>query len=131
MTDYSELKRLAEAAGCVDWSWWTSNSALRLTTECNGRHGADGDAISAHRDSVECPEVYRAFIENASPANVSALIAEIEALRKAALAAREFIMHEAEVRGLLDENNEVSFRHPRRQAVVAALDAAMAKGEQP
>ena len=62
---------------------------------------------------------------------VMALIAEIEALRKAALAAREFIMHEAEVRGLLDENNEVSFRHPRRRAVVAALDAAMAKGEQP
>lgn len=54
------------------------------------------------------------------------LKAENEALRSAALAAREFIMHEAEVRGLLDENNEVSHRHPRRQAAIASIDAAMA-----
>ncbi len=54
------------------------------------------------------------------------LKAENEALRSAALAAREFIMHEAEVRRLLDENNEVSHRHPRRQAVIASIDAAMA-----
>jgi len=58
------------------------------------------------------------------------LKAEIEVLRKAALEAREFILHEAEVRGLLDENNEVSFRHPRRQAAIASIDAAMGKGEQ-
>lgn len=55
------------------------------------------------------------------------LKAENEALRSAALAAREFIMHEAEIRGLLDENNEVSHRHPRRQAAIASIDAAMAK----
>ncbi|KPB51357.1 Uncharacterized protein ALO57_00143 [Pseudomonas coronafaciens pv. oryzae] len=55
------------------------------------------------------------------------LRAECEALRKPLLAAREFIMHEAEVRGLLDENNEVSFRHPRRQATIAAIDAALSK----
>lgn len=56
------------------------------------------------------------------------LASENEALRKAALDAREFIVHEAEVRGLLDENNEVSFRHPRRQAAIASIDAAMSKG---
>ena len=56
------------------------------------------------------------------------LLAENKALRRAALDAREFILHEAEVRGLLDENNEVSFRHPRRQAAIASIDAAMSKG---
>jgi len=56
------------------------------------------------------------------------LLAENEGLRKAALDAREFILHEAEVRGLLDENNEISFRHPRRQAAIASIDAAMSKG---
>lgn len=55
------------------------------------------------------------------------LKAENEALRSAALAAREFIMHEAEVRGLLDETGQVSHRHPRRQAAIASIDAAMAK----
>jgi hypothetical protein len=59
------------------------------------------------------------------------LLAENEALRRAALDAREFILHEAEVRGLLDENNEVSFRHPRRQAAIASIDAAMSKVVQP
>jgi hypothetical protein len=59
------------------------------------------------------------------------LLAENEALRKAALEAREFILHEAEVRGLLDENNEVSFKHPRRQAAIASIDAAMSKAVQP
>jgi hypothetical protein len=59
------------------------------------------------------------------------LLAENEALRTAALEAREFILHEAEVRGLLDENNEVSFRHPRRQAAIAYIDAAMSKAVQP
>ena len=55
------------------------------------------------------------------------LKAENEVLRSAAMAAREFIMHEAEVRGLLDENGQVSHRHPRRQAAIASIDAAMAK----
>ena len=81
MRDNSELKRLAEATGSVEWKWWDSNSTLRLTTESGGRHSADGDAISAYRDSVQCPEVFRSFIEAASPAAVSALIAEKEALR--------------------------------------------------
>lgn len=73
MSDYSELLEMAEAAGLVDWKWWTSNSVLRLTTEREGRHGADGDAISAYRDNVQCPEAYRSFIEKASPAAVGEL----------------------------------------------------------
>lgn len=82
MDKYFELNRLAEAAGGVEWKWWDSNSTLRLTTEINGRHGADGDAISAYRDSVQCPESIRAFIEAASPYMVKALIAENDWLRE-------------------------------------------------
>ncbi len=52
---------------------------------------------------------------------------ENDALRSAAVAAREFIMHEAEVRGLLDECGQVSNRHPRRLAAIARIDAAMAQ----
>lgn len=81
--DTNELKSLAEAAGLVDWKWWTSNSVLRLTTEREGRHGADGDAISAYHDNVQCPEAYRAFIEKASPAAVGELIAKIDRLEAA------------------------------------------------
>ena len=76
--DKTKLKAACEAAGGVTWSWWTSNSTLRLTTERDGRHGADGDAISAHADSVQCSVIYREFIELASPAIVQALIAENE-----------------------------------------------------
>jgi hypothetical protein len=81
MNDYSKLQELAEAADLVDWKWWTSNSVLRLTTEREGRHGADGDAISAYRDSIQCPEAYRAFIEKASPAAIAELVAENVRLR--------------------------------------------------
>ncbi|MGB5955396.1 ead/Ea22-like family protein [Pseudomonas sp.] len=55
------------------------------------------------------------------------LKAEDEALRSAAMAAREFIMHEAEVRGLLDESGQVSHHHPRRQAAIASIDKALSK----
>ena len=55
------------------------------------------------------------------------LKAENEALRLAALAAGEFIIHEAEVRGLLDDKGQVSHRHPRRQQAIARIEAAMAK----
>ncbi|MCO7566426.1 hypothetical protein NJI34_28580 [Pseudomonas sp. S 311-6] len=55
------------------------------------------------------------------------LKAENEALRSAVMDVREFIMHEAEVRGLLDGSGQVSHHHPRRQAAIASIDAAMAK----
>ncbi|WP_434577577.1 ead/Ea22-like family protein [Pseudomonas sp. Z1-6] len=103
MTQYDELKRLAEAAGSVDWRWWDSNSTLRLTTEINGRHGADGDAIGAYRDSVQCPEAFRAFIEAASPAAVLALLAENERLRN--LPTRNVLLRDREK--LIDQRNEL------------------------
>lgn len=78
MTIYKEkLKALADAAGGVSWSWWTSNSTLRLTTEQNGRHGADGDAVSAHDSNVVCPRAYREFIEAVGPVTILDLLAEI------------------------------------------------------
>ncbi|WP_397448155.1 hypothetical protein [Pseudomonas sp. NA-150] len=87
MTDSSEIKRLAEAAGGVSWEWWTSNSVLRLTTEKMGRHGPDGDALSAHGDNVACPEVYRDFIAAANPAAVLGMIADLERNQRMLLAA--------------------------------------------
>ena len=87
MSDTTKLKLAAQAAGGVDWKWWDSNSTLRLTTQVNGRHGADGDAISAYRDSVQCPEAVRAFIEAANPATVLALIADSERNQRMLLAA--------------------------------------------
>ncbi|ENY75654.1 hypothetical protein C206_20851 [Pseudomonas putida TRO1] len=81
-TDCEKFKALAEAAGGVAWAWWTSNSTLRLTTEKDGRHGADGDALSAHGDNISCPAAYREFIAALHPAAVLALLAESEALRK-------------------------------------------------
>ncbi|MEB0311531.1 hypothetical protein QN382_19850 [Pseudomonas sp. 10B1] len=82
MTDFAKLKELAEAAGGVRWEWWTSNSTLRLTTETEGRSGADGDAISAYQSNVECPVKYRDFIAAANPAVVLGLIADNERLLK-------------------------------------------------
>ncbi|WP_256220327.1 hypothetical protein [Pseudomonas sp. NBRC 111138] len=86
MTKTNILKLLAEAVENVDWAWWTSNSTLRLTSENNGRHGTDGDVISAHGDNVSCPEGFRAFIEEASPANIAVLVAENERLQTLAQA---------------------------------------------
>jgi len=86
-------------------------------------------AVLALLAEIERHEAWRtAFLaeRDAQMRQRDQLKAENEALRSAALAAREFIMHEAEVRRLLDENNEVSHRHPRRQAVIASIDAAMA-----
>ena len=60
-------------------------------------------------------------------AELALVKAENEALRLAALAAGEFIIHEAEVRGLLDDKGQVSHRHPRRQQAIARIEAAMAK----
>jgi len=123
MGDYTELKRLAEDVNrnFPDkeelWSMvCTPTVAMDLIASAEQFEQDYKDVVG----SIELRDI-----------EINRLKTENEALRKAALAAREFIMHEAEVRGFLDENNEVSFRHPRRQAVVAALDAAMAKGEQP
>ncbi|MFJ2480710.1 hypothetical protein ACIOWE_10570 [Pseudomonas sp. NPDC087598] len=141
MTDYTGLKRLCAALISANEAYLDDSCSL----ENKERFHAADDAL---QDALP-PEVLLAIIaENEllreSPgmgavrslrgdcadlmAECEQLRAENEALRKAALDAREFILHEAEVRGLLDENNEVSFRHPRRQAAIASIDAAMSKG---
>jgi len=58
------------------------------------------------------------------------LLAENEALRNALTCSRDFVMHEAEVRGFLDESDEVSHKHPKRKALIDSIDAAMGRGEQ-
>ncbi|MFZ5936638.1 hypothetical protein ACOKS3_17625 [Pseudomonas sp. HS6-2] len=91
-SDCEKLKALAEATGGVSWTWWTSNSTLRLTTDRDGRHGADGDALSAHGDSIHCPEEYREFIAAVHPAAVLVLLAENEALRKDAERSKRMLL---------------------------------------
>lgn len=92
---------------------------LALLAEIEGLHAQHG------RDSGELRKLCSA--RDSARRQRDQLKAENEALRSAALAAREFIMREAEVRGLLDEPGQVSHRHPRRQAAIASIDAAMAK----
>lgn len=95
MMDLTKLKELALAATPGKWSWWTSNSYLRLSSE----RGGDGDILHGAVLSDGCctvtvSEANRDFIEAATPAAVSELIAlvgsqdgEIAALRDAARAA--------------------------------------------
>lgn len=133
----SVLRQLAEAAGGVDWRWWSSNSTLRLTTELAGRHGADGDAISAYQGEVQCPEVFRAFIEAASPAAVQALIAEIDRLKEELqisnhacfLSIAEKKSLEGQLHGLLDANEKLS-QHPAplRAFAIELVDASYEDG---
>lgn len=79
------LKSTALAAGGVEWSWWTSNSVLRLTSNLD--HGLrDGDVLSAVKSMDGTPllaitKPYRDFIEAATPAAILALIAENERLQ--------------------------------------------------
>ncbi|WP_047528611.1 hypothetical protein [Pseudomonas sp. 11/12A] len=128
MTDYSELKRLADRV----------ISDRRFCGDENHKALADGvmaliaeiEFLTESRQEAREERNKIGDRHDALEAERDQLKAENDALRKAVLEAREFIMHEAEVRGLLDENNEVSFRHPRRQAAIAVIDAAMGKGEQ-
>lgn len=79
------LKSKAIAAGGIEWSWWTSNSELRLTSNL-GRGLRDGDVLSAVKSMDGTPllsiaKSYRDFIEAATPAAILALIADNERLR--------------------------------------------------
>lgn len=89
MDDSEELlRRAAQAAGGLDWQWWTSNSYRRLTFK-NGQNTRDGGALSGtvHLHD-KWPDVSMApgvqdFIERASPKAVLGLldrIAELEAV---------------------------------------------------
>lgn len=79
------LKAAALAAGGIEWSWWTSNSVLRLTSNLD--HGLrDGDVLSAVMSMDGAPllaitKPYRDFIEVATPAAILTLIADNERLR--------------------------------------------------
>ena len=79
------LKSAALAAGGIEWSWWTSNSVLRLTSNL-GRGLRDGDVLSAVKSIDGTPllsiaKPYRDFIEAATPAAILALIADNERLQ--------------------------------------------------
>ncbi|MFZ3286572.1 MAG: ead/Ea22-like family protein [Telluria sp.] len=82
MRDYSELRKKAQAATPGTWSWWTSNSYLRLSSE----RGGDGDILHGARLSDGCctvnvTEQNRAYIAAANPATILALLDELDALR--------------------------------------------------
>lgn len=90
-TDTEELRRLAEAATPGPWTWWTSCSFRRLSSDASGK---DGDVLHAvkYKDGVcgiEGSESDMAFIAAANPAAVLELLdtlaaqkAENAALRK-------------------------------------------------
>ena len=73
--DLSHLEQLARAATRGPWSWWTSNSTLRLT----GGDGRDGGVLYGYVHSgdgdVYCSEQNQAFIAATNPAAVLELIA--------------------------------------------------------
>ncbi|MGE0769863.1 MAG: hypothetical protein AB7L90_25775 [Hyphomicrobiaceae bacterium] len=89
MIDVDKLEALSIALEGRRWSWWDSNSFRRLTfVERSGWHGQDGGALHAtvsrhdgHPDVQMAPGV-REFIEEANPAVVLELIAEIGKLRR-------------------------------------------------
>lgn len=144
--DKEQLKSLAEASLTGDWyEAGDLRYEDRKTGDIHGLHHDDDRFIAAAgpatvlallaeveqlRDSHEqvCTNYNRVSFASEERGNErDQLKADNEVLRSAAMTAREFIIHEAEVRGLLDENGQVSHRHPRRQAAISKIDAAMAK----
>jgi len=151
--DTIRLKKLAEAATPGPWCWDKGEDPRPHTYGI--ATDADPECMVVNQDfGIELKEdAY--FIAAASPATILALLEEIsrietesayvmagfrsraeiidqlkadnEVLRSAAMAAREFIMHEAEVHGLLDDKGQISHRHPRRQQAIARIEAALAK----
>ena len=75
LLDLDHLEALARAATPGPWSWWTSNSTLRLT----GADGRDGGVLYGYArqgdGDVNCAPNNQAFIAAANPAAVLALIA--------------------------------------------------------
>lgn len=84
MVDIDKLEALSTALDGRRWSWWDSNSFRRLTfVERSGWHGQDGGALhptvsrhDGHPDVQMAPGV-REFVEEANPAVVLELIAEL------------------------------------------------------
>jgi len=77
-----KLEALARAATPGPWSWWTSNSMLRLT----GADGKDGGVLCPHyymgHADLECSPADQAFIAAANPAMILALIAQARAAQQ-------------------------------------------------
>lgn len=75
LSHLDHLEALARAATPGPWSWWTSNSTLRLT----GADGRDGGVLYGYArqgdGDVNCAPNDQAFIAAANPAAVLALIA--------------------------------------------------------
>ena len=75
LPDLDKLETLARAATPGPWSWWTSNSTLRLT----GADGRDGGVLYGYarhgNGDVNCAPNDQAFISAANPAALLALIA--------------------------------------------------------
>lgn len=83
MSKWNELKDAVEAVGAKSWSWWTSNSYLRLTFEREQDGGALSSSVCSDGvTTVRADRDVRAFIELASPAAIAELIAENERLRE-------------------------------------------------
>lgn len=81
------------------------------------------------RDTLKAENAQLKKQEIELKAEAEQLKAECEGLRAALTASRDFVMHEAEVRGFLDEHDKVSHRHPKRKELIDSIDAAMGKGE--
>lgn len=137
--DKAQLKSLAEALLVGDW--YESGDLRyedRKTGDVHGLHHDDDRFIAtanpatilALLEEISRIETESAYVMAGSRSRaeiIDQLKADNEVLRSAAMAAREFIMHEAEVRGLLDDKGQISHRHPRRQQAIARIEAALAK----
>lgn len=124
MTDYSELKRLAEAAT-------QCSGPRRVETDYNGVHQVVGDGSWKILNAWHTPDgkglENAQFTAAASPAAVLALIDENEALRKDAELGRVATMY-------IDRLCDPAECDPLERIVeeyVGAFSAAMSKGEQP
>lgn len=113
MTDYTELKRAASAS--KNWGGEVGEGRW-YASECFKRPYF----------SVQDAE----FIAACDPGRVLALIAENEALRQVLAISHEFILNDARTRHMCDETGQVSPLFPKRVGILAAIDAAMGKGEQ-
>lgn len=76
MTDYSELKRLAEAATRGPWKYWgeVGHEIFAAATS--------GSMVKAFMLNRDAKEADGEFIAAANPAAILALIAELEDLRR-------------------------------------------------
>lgn len=143
MADYSELKKLLDAcrAENCDGPREFQKACEALFDVCSietiaglvAENERIAQASSCHLLRAQTVEAERDQLKT----EIAGLRTGYEAyervnagLRKAVSDARDFLMHEAEVRGFLDESDKVSCRHPKRKALIDSIDAAMGKGEQ-